>query len=103
MNSPDSPTPPSIANLRFDPTTKTHHVPCDADGTSSVTAVVTGAVAAVSGCDVLELDPLFNAVDPDFLTAMVAYRNWDAELTFAYEGYSVTVSSDGGISIRSLT
>ena len=101
MNSPDSTTLPSTASLRFDPTTRTHHVCCDTDGLSSVTAVVTEAVAAVSGCDVLELDPLFDAVDPDFLDTIVAYR--DAELTFAYEGYSVTVSSGGEISIRRLT
>ena len=102
MNSPDSTTLPSIASLRFDPTTRTHHVRCDADETS-VTVVVTEAVAAVSGCDVLELDPLFEAVDPDFLATMVARRDWDAELTFAYEEHSVTVSSDGEISIRRLT
>lgn len=65
--------------------------------------VVTEAVAAVSGCDVFELDPLFDAIDPDFLAAMVACRGWDAELTFAYEGYSITVSSDGEIAIRRLT
>jgi hypothetical protein len=103
MNSPNSTTLPSVASLRFDPTTRTHHVRWDADGTSSVIAVVTEAVAAVNGCDVLELDPLFEAVDPDFLATMVANRDWDAELTFAYEGHSVTVSSDGEVAISRLT
>lgn len=65
-------------------------------------AVVT-AVAAVDGERPLELDPLYDAIDPDALNTLFehARRVGDStqRLRFPYAGFDVSVRSDGRIRI----
>lgn len=59
------------------------------------------SVAAREGVDPTELDvPLFDAIDPDALDALVRTANDEQDrppiqVSFIYHGYNVIVSSDG--------
>ena len=66
-------------------------------------AVIT-AVAALAGTPPADLEPLYEAVEPDALDSLVDHaRRADVggthELWFAYAGYDVGVRSDGRIQI----
>ncbi|MXR21494.1 HalOD1 output domain-containing protein [Halobacterium bonnevillei] len=56
-------------------------------------------VATASGTDALELPPLWDAIEPDALDTLVAGMV-DGEVSFAYAGYDVTVTSDETISLQ---
>jgi hypothetical protein len=59
---------------------------------------VVEAVAEASECDVLELPPLYESIDPDALGALVdAMANGD--ISFTYANHRVTVDSDGTVSV----
>lgn len=64
------------------------------------TAVVE-AVADAQGREPIDLSPLQHHVDADALDALVASRTDEdgagVRVTFEYEGFEVTVDSDGGI------
>lgn len=71
---------------------------------STSTAVV-GAVAAVSDTDPLEMEPLQNSVDTDALNVLTTPRvdaEGDRHVTFTFQGYEVTASSYGSITVRPL-
>jgi len=53
-------------------------------------------VAAESNRDALELPPLYDAVDPDALDALVEGLS-EGEVEFCYAGYEVSVNSDGAV------
>ncbi|WP_080508297.1 HalOD1 output domain-containing protein [Haloparvum sedimenti] len=59
---------------------------------------VTRRVAEETDVDALDLPPLFDAVDPDALNALVASME-TGEITFAYAGRSVTVTADGAVRV----
>ncbi|PSP78044.1 hypothetical protein BRC81_08270 [Halobacteriales archaeon QS_1_68_20] len=64
------------------------------------TAIVT-AVADAEGVDPLEMDPLYGAVRSDLVDEFDgAEVGCDAELTFSYHGYKVTLDGDGEIRLR---
>ncbi|WP_265112299.1 HalOD1 output domain-containing protein [Halosolutus halophilus] len=63
------------------------------------TAVVM-MVADAKDVDPLDLDSLYEVVDPDALTALVSHTEATAQIEFEYEGYAVTVRSDGHIHIK---
>lgn len=62
---------------------------------------VIAAVAEATGVDPLELDPLYNVVDPDALNAIFSPANGrqgaDAELRFTMEGCEVVVRDGGDV------
>lgn len=66
-------------------------------------ADVLEAVADREGVDVLDLPPIFDAVDPDALEALLATAD-DTEVTvsFPYGGYDVTVTSGGRVDVDPL-
>ncbi|MFB6202232.1 MAG: HalOD1 output domain-containing protein [Halorhabdus sp.] len=45
--------------------------------------------------------PLYDAIDPDALDALVASSSTDLRVTFEYHGYEVRVTGDGGVSVVS--
>ena len=51
----------------YDPTSGTYHVQHDWDGRSSLTYTILSTVAAVTGDEPQELEPLSEIVDPDAL------------------------------------
>lgn len=70
----------------------------------SASVAVVRSVAAVSGEDPVEMDPLYDAVDPDALDSL--YRSSrrtqnETKLTieFSYNGYRVRLSGDGELSL----
>lgn len=83
----------------YDPTTGTFHSRFD-DGTDAVVAIVE-AVATVTNCDLTAMSPLYETVDPEALTDIVTGdRGRPVEVSFAYEGCQVSVSSDGRIVVE---
>lgn len=57
---------------------------------------VVEAVSTVTNLDVLALDPLYEAIDPDALELLFADR-FTGHLEFRYAGCLVTVDSDAGV------
>lgn len=68
------------------------------EATEPSTAVVE-AVASAGGWEPTAVpEPLYDVVDPDALDAFVASTD-DAEVSFTYMGYEVTVAGDGGVTV----
>lgn len=66
----------------------------------TVTERVVDAVASNTGREPLELPPLYDAIDPDALEALVG-RMADGEIVFSYAGCEVTVANDGVTTVES--
>ncbi|MDG5761650.1 hypothetical protein QA600_20195 [Natronococcus sp. A-GB1] len=72
---------------------------------NELTTDVVYEVARVSNTDPIDLPPLYNAIDPDALNALIA-DSCDSTLesiTFQYDGYTVTISENGDITVSSTT
>ncbi|AEH36173.1 HalOD1 output domain-containing protein [Halopiger xanaduensis] len=77
----------------------------DPDAGERASEAIVTAIAALVDDDPASLSPLYDAVDPDALNALVAHarRADDAgthELRFTYEGFDVGVRTDGRIQIE---
>lgn len=55
------------------------------------------AVATHEQCDVLDLPPLSEIIDPDALGRITQESN--AEITFSYHGYRVSIDGDGHVDV----
>lgn len=66
---------------------------------SSVSERVIEKVATASSTDPMELPALWDAIEPDALDKLVGGMA-DGEVSFAYAGFEVTVTSDGTIDLR---
>jgi hypothetical protein len=77
---------------------------CSSRSTAQHSTAVIRAVAAHDGVDETELPPLYDAVDPDALDALLASTRADgpgqASVTFEYAGHTVVVSGDGTVSLE---
>lgn len=74
----------------------------DSGGDSTVTARIVSTIAELEGVDPVALDsPLYEAVDPDALEALVQDGS-EASVTvgFDYAGYRVTVVSEDELSVE---
>ncbi|ADD03888.1 uncharacterized protein Nmag_0297 [Natrialba magadii ATCC 43099] len=64
---------------------------------------VVETVAESEQCDVTELPPLYNAVEPDAICALFTSTSTHdrdtGQVTFLYCGYRVTVDASGSISV----
>nr|WP_227777543.1 HalOD1 output domain-containing protein [Haladaptatus pallidirubidus] len=74
------------------------------DGSRSVTEQILRVVAESDGQPSEELKPLYEAIDPDALTALFAPKADGSsrsvgEVSFEYAGYWVTVSSEGTVEL----
>lgn len=67
------------------------------------TGAVLNTVAERTGTDVLELPPIYDAIDPDALEAVLGHANGggDCRVEFSYHGYQVTVTGAGEVSLDS--
>lgn len=77
------------------------------DGSYTITEAVVTAVADADGVSPLELPPLATVLDPDALETFVATMTSgpDEPMTtveFAYNGYTVTVTGDGSVTVTEL-
>ena len=69
---------------------------------SAVTHEIVKRVSDASGVDPLELPPLYRVIDPDALGA-VTEGSADASevrVSFTYEGYRVTVTGAGDVTVE---
>lgn len=67
----------------------------------SMSAAVVDAIAAADGVEPTDLEPLYEAVDPEALDDL--FRTSPGSVTFEFNGYRVTVTSAGDVELRSLT
>lgn len=73
--------------------------PVDADDASPTVAVVL-EVADAEGTDPLDLPPLHDAIDPDYLNRLGADPTADESILFRYVGYLVHVTAAGDVAVR---
>lgn len=66
---------------------------------NSISEAVILAVARVRDMDPLELSPLGDSVNPIALNVLFEDESFTGNVTLQYEGYEVTVTSDGQIVI----
>lgn len=74
----------------------------DWSSTEPSTAVVE-VVATAANCAPTDTEPLYDAIDPDALDALIGSaetRPTDLTVEFAFAGYNVTVSSDDSVLVR---
>ena len=77
------------------------------DPATNPSEAVVDAVATLDGVPAIELEPLYDAVEPDALDALFEHaRRTDdpgsQTLTFAYAGYQISVSGDGTIEVTAV-
>ncbi|WP_226040818.1 HalOD1 output domain-containing protein [Natrinema sp. DC36] len=58
---------------------------------------VVAAIGTLTQTDPLELDPLYQAIDPDALNQMVSATREECQVSFEYADFDVTVDSTGAI------
>jgi hypothetical protein len=73
----------------------------DFGGTQPLSSAVVFAVCAISGEDPRRAPPLHDVIDPDSLDRLFRknhfVQNGPVRLTFTYNGYDVTIDSEGWI------
>lgn len=82
----------------FDREDDVYHVYYEQADPASVCTKLVFALSSLTDDDPTTLSPVYYAVEPDALEALVKGQARGAELSFAYEGYLVTVRDDGRIS-----
>lgn len=96
--------PPSDA-IEYDPQTNTHRIWLDWSRTEPVSTLVVAAVAKAAGVDTTDLEPLYDAVDPEALDELFKPTGSTGRminsLSFPYSGHLVTVHGDGKVAVRS--
>lgn len=68
----------------------------------SASETVVERIAHHEGVDPVDLTPLYDAIDPDALDAIIdgaEQRNTPLDIEFTYHGYDVTVTSDGAVHV----
>lgn len=81
----------------------TRHVHYDPGGDATLSDALVRAVADFADADPLELQPLYETVDPETLNEFVGADELPdvaGNLTFTFEGYEVTVYASGLLEIR---
>lgn len=71
----------------------------DLENPEQLTHTIVGTVADAHGGSTLDMQPLAQAVDPEALAALFRGDERDGSVTFAYQGYRVCVSGDGGVAV----
>lgn len=93
---------PSVSDdsVGYDPATETFHARFDG-GTETVTLAIVETVATVIDCRLVSMAPLYDTVDPEALSTLLASpRNHPIEAKFTYEGCCVTVSNEGSVVVE---
>ncbi|WP_226480394.1 HalOD1 output domain-containing protein [Natrinema amylolyticum] len=60
------------------------------------------SIAAITGVDETDLEPLYDAVEVDALATFVTHaerRDRSVQVSFGYEGYTVVADGDGSIRV----
>lgn len=93
------------ATIGYNHTTGSYHTEHDWTGPDTLGETVITSVAAVTKADPLELEPLYEIVDPDALEQLFTRRGSASRaagdrIELTYGGCDVTVYRDGHIVIR---
>lgn len=96
-------TDPSEA-VEYHPDTETYRVSFDSS-TESVCKAIISTVAVISEKEPVELPPIYSAVDPDALEALLERnvtgpQNADIHISFTFTEWDITVHSYGVIAVR---
>lgn len=97
----------SSGTLNYDPATKTFTLEHDWQRDEPISTVIVKIIASLEDVAPTHLEPLHDYVDPDALDRLVAPKRdgtprTGAFASFRFEGYDVTVSGDGQISLYEL-
>lgn len=82
-----------------------HHTTHEWGGDGSLACTIAETVAAMEGTDSTEMKPIDTAVDTDALDRLFAplegsmRRNRDGRVQFTFDGYLVTVTSGGDVTV----
>lgn len=98
--------PPATDSVSYDPGTETFRATFDSVVTPPSIAVVE-VLATVRDCEPTDLDPLYEAVDPEALDRLLTVPAagpdaGDRTVTFAFADHEVTVLSCGLVKVRPL-
>lgn len=85
------------AAVEYDSETDTYRASCDSTGSMSLAIIST--LAAVSGTDPRESEPLYATVDPDALDSLVSTAGDDIRIAFEHAGYHVVVDGTREITV----
>lgn len=89
----------STPELRYDTASNVYHTRYSADSPHTPATTVLLAVAEAKEAEPLALDPLYSVIDPDTLNDLiqstVSKNGGSVRLTFRYEGFGITIASDG--------
>lgn len=66
------------------------------DGDQRLSMAVVDLISEETGIDPVELDPLYNAIDPDVLDTLCTSGSGFTSLEFEYAGHTVIVEETGG-------
>jgi hypothetical protein len=73
----------------------------DTNTPEQISQTIVQHVASESETDAIELQPLYEVIDPDALDAIVnSYSSSDSSMTFTYNDYTVTVDADGAVNLE---
>lgn len=80
----------------------------DSSPDGSLSAAIVEAVADREDCNPTEIEPLYDAINPDALNALFfdsaqSSSRINGEISFEYCGYLINVTSDGRITIDETT
>lgn len=92
-------TPDDVPNRRA----PTHHVHYDPASDANASELLVGAVADIDDADPLELEPLYETVDPDAIDDFVSsecHPDVGGHMSFAFAGYDVRVHASGLLEIE---
>jgi hypothetical protein len=72
-------------------------------GDPTMSTRIVAAVAEATDCDPGEVQPLYTVLDPDVVDALFEYGQspgWEGQLTVTLDGYRVTVTERGEVSVE---
>lgn len=89
----------------YDPMSETYHLEHDWDESTSLSYTVLRAVAAITGVEAHELDPLSETIDPDVLERVFDPNRANADavngcLIIDFNGCRVRIFADGHLEIE---
>lgn len=101
MMSSDSNRLKDLDRVGYDPTTDTYHNKCDWEDSNSLCLTIVETVSAVTGREPTDMAPLYSVIDPEALESLLSTaRDSDIQLSFAFEGCTVSVSSSGEVIVE---
>lgn len=93
--------PGKVDRVGYDPRTETYHAQHDRTNNGSLSITIVEAIAAVTGAEQGEMEPLHSVLDPDALdTVLSSAEEGDLRVEFRYEERVVTVTESGDVHIR---